>query len=586
MADISVLARVLNGALRNVDLSSNALVVGSLKVGSVSPTELTKAILDRLVSLQNGTDVDATYHTHDTLYYRKTEIASTGATSGASLVGVNGTPTNYTPSANNVQKHLEAIDTALATAGSADFLDTLFRISDDGDNTKKIAFQASGISTGTVRTITMPDANVNLADANNAILVNGARAFTANQSLGGNKITNSADPTSGQDLVTLAYLNARIAGIKPKAAVRAATTVAGTLASSFENGDVIDGVTLATGDRILIKDQAAPETNGIYTVNVSGAPTRATDFDSLSPIDEINGAWTAVQEGTVNAGKIYVQFGVVATLGTDPITFEYFNPIAGLIGGDMITFAGSTFSVDLAAVSGLESSNPGNVAGQLRIKLEASNPSLQFSGSNELGVKFDPAGAISSGASGIKALVDNSTLEISSNAIRQKDAGTTAAKINANVFDQDTITGGTGSAAVVQSAPKSKESLVAGEAFASNTSFLVRWAVSGETAGRVYKADKDASVSDKFYSFGIALSAPGVSAGQSITVVKLGQHTLGSSDTPFGGTDIGKAVFLGSSGAFILGAALANTTNEAQVRIGMVRTTTTIDVAPQFMGIA
>lgn len=596
MADITNLARVIAGTLRNVDLSANALVVGSLKVGSVSPTELTKAILDRLVALQNGTDVDATYHTHDGRYYTETEIGSTGGTSGASLVGVNGTPTNYTPSANNVQKHLEAIDSALATAGSTSFSDAMFEIYDDGDATKKINFQASGISASTTRTITMPDANVNLADVNNAILKNGSRAFTGNQSFGGFNATNLADPVSGQDAVTLAYMNARLAGIAPKRAVRVATTVAGTLASSFENGDTIDGITLATGDRILIKDQAAPEENGIYTVNASGAPTRATDFDSLSPIDEINGAWVAVQLGTANAGKIYVQFGVVATLGTDPINFEYWNPIAGLIGGDMITFAGSTFSVDLATVSGLESTNPGNVAGQLRIKLEASNPSLEISGSNELKVKFDPAGAISSGASGIKALVDNVGIEISSNALRLKDSGVVTAKINntavtkdkinSDVFDQDTITGGAGSSAAVQSAPKIKEVLVAGESFAANTSFAVRWAINGETAGRVYKADKDASVSDKFYAIGIALSGTSVSAGQNITVIKLGLYTQGSSDTPFSSSDVGKAVFVGTSGAIILGSALSSSSNEAAMFVGIIRTTTTIDVNPQLRGIA
>jgi len=256
-----------------------------------------------------------------------------------------------------------------------------------------------------------------------AILASGANAFAANQSFGGFKATNLGDPTAGQDAVTLAYLQARLAGLKPKQAVLAATTVAGALASDFEDGDIIDGVTLATGDRILIKDQAAPEENGIYVVEATGAPTRAADFDSLSPIDEINGAWVSVQEGTANAGIVFTQYGVVAVLDTDPINFEYFNPIAGLVGGDMITFTGSIFSVDLATASGLESTNPGNVAGQLRIKLEASNPSLRFTGSNELAAKLDAAGAITSGASGLKVGVDGSTIEIATNALQVKAGG-------------------------------------------------------------------------------------------------------------------------------------------------------------------
>jgi hypothetical protein len=88
-----------------------------------------------------------------------------------------------------------------------------------------------------------------------------------------------------------------------KAPVRVATTVAGTLVSSFENGDTIDGVVLATDDRILIKDQAAGATNGIYTVNASGAPTRAIDLDSVG---EATGATIFVSEGTANGNTIFV----------------------------------------------------------------------------------------------------------------------------------------------------------------------------------------------------------------------------------------------------------------------------------------
>jgi hypothetical protein len=49
-------------------------------------------------------------------------------------------------------------------AFSAERVDSVFRIVDDGDSTKKIAFQASGITTATTRTITMGDADVTLSD--------------------------------------------------------------------------------------------------------------------------------------------------------------------------------------------------------------------------------------------------------------------------------------------------------------------------------------------------------------------------------------------------------------------------------------
>lgn len=217
-----------------------------------------------------------------------------------------------------------------------------------------------------------------------------------------------ADASTSNDLVRFSQLATLVEGLKPKQAVRAATVVAGTLASSFENGDTVDGVVLATGDRLLIKDQAAPEENGIYTVNATGAPTRALDFNSPS---EIPGSYTVAQEGSVNQGTLFVCLSSPTVIGTDPITFAA-RAAQTYSGGDMISLTGNVFSVDLASVSGLESSNPGNAAGQLRVKLEASNPSLQISGSNELGAKLNASGAIVSGASGLSVQVDASTVKI------------------------------------------------------------------------------------------------------------------------------------------------------------------------------
>lgn len=88
-----------------------------------------------------------------------------------------------------------------------------------------------------------------------------------------------------------------------KRPVRAATTAAGTLATSFENGDTVDGVVLATGDRILIKDQVGGAANGIYIVAASGAPARAEDFKASA---EALGAAMFVSEGTTNGNKIFV----------------------------------------------------------------------------------------------------------------------------------------------------------------------------------------------------------------------------------------------------------------------------------------
>lgn len=119
------------------------------------------------------------------------------------------------------------------------------------------------------------------------------------------------------------YVDNAVQGLSWKQAVRVATTGNATLATGFENGDTIDGVVLATNDRILIKDQSAGAENGIYTVNASGAPTRAADANSAG---ELINATVYVSEGTANADKVYTcTNNATITLGTTSLVFAEVN---------------------------------------------------------------------------------------------------------------------------------------------------------------------------------------------------------------------------------------------------------------------
>lgn len=131
-----------------------------------------------------------------------------------------------------------------------------------------------------------------------------ARKFLTGIDLQSQRIISVADPSAATDAATKNYVDNLVQGLSWKKAVRAATTTNGTLATAYANASVIDGVTLATGDRILIKDQTAPAENGIYVVAISGAPTRATDADIAA---ELVNATVTASEGTANADKAYTQ---------------------------------------------------------------------------------------------------------------------------------------------------------------------------------------------------------------------------------------------------------------------------------------
>ena len=133
-------------------------------------------------------------------------------------------------------------------------------------------------------------------------------------------ITGLAAPSGGSDAANKDYVDALANGLDWKASVRAATTAAGTLATDFENGDTIDGVVLATGDRILLKDQSAGAENGIYVVAASGAPTRASDANVSAEVT--SGMACLVSEGTANGDKVFVlTTNDLITLGTTALVF-------------------------------------------------------------------------------------------------------------------------------------------------------------------------------------------------------------------------------------------------------------------------
>lgn len=100
--------------------------------------------------------------------------------------------------------------------------------------------------------------------------------------------------------------------------VRVATTANITIATALNNGDTLDGITLATGDRVLVKDQSSQATNGIYTV----AATPVRDYDQ-STADPGWGFLVFVRQGTVNAGTFWANRNTASpTIDTTSLTFS------------------------------------------------------------------------------------------------------------------------------------------------------------------------------------------------------------------------------------------------------------------------
>jgi hypothetical protein len=170
--------------------------------------------------------------------------------------------------------------------------------------------------------------------------------MTGAVAMGTNKITGLGTPTDSTDATNKAYVDAVTEGLHIHPSVVAATTANITLASELENGDTLDGVTLATGNRVLVKNQTTQSENGIYIVSASGAPSRATDFDSPAEID--GGDFVFVTGGTANDNTGWVQVNTVGTVGTDAIAFTQFSGAGTYTAGNGLTLTGSVFTIDTA----------------------------------------------------------------------------------------------------------------------------------------------------------------------------------------------------------------------------------------------
>ena len=216
---------------------------------------------------------------------------------------------------------------------SLNFIGTQFTIADDGANNRT--------------NMTFPNYVLQAGDTMTGLLV------------------LSGDPVVPLGAATKSYVDSIAGGLTPITAVVYASTTAYT--ATYNNGASgvgatltnaaamaafsIDGSTPSVNDRVLIKDQAAPAQNGIYTVTTVGSGavnwvlTRATDYDTSAEI--ITGTYTIASAGTVNSGILYIMTtpGTV-TVGTTAIVWSPFDSAANITVTAPLTKVGNVIGLD------------------------------------------------------------------------------------------------------------------------------------------------------------------------------------------------------------------------------------------------
>jgi hypothetical protein len=442
-------------------------------------------------------------------------------------------------------------------------------------------------------------------------------SMTGNLAMGGNKVTGLGAPSANGDALRYDQLGANngIATLDGSGKVpvsqlpSAIMTYEGVWNASTNSPTLVDG----TGD-----------TGMVYRVGTAGSQNLGSGSISFDVGDYViyNGSIWEKSDTTDSVVSVNSQTGVVV-LNTSHIsenTNLYFtderaqDAIGAMVANSSkvsLTYvdgtpsltadivAGSLVNADISASAAIAYSKL-NLASSIVNADVSASAAIAYSKLNLSGSIVDADVSASAAIAYSKLSLTNSIVnaDISasaaiaysklnlSNSIVAGDltsASVTLAKLASDSVDENKIvstahdsslSGGSGAKLSVVSAPAMKKSMVAGEALAADTSFLVRFAVSGETAGRVYKATAANAVADgKFWAIGIAIGT-GQAAGDAVDVIPLGSHTLGSSDAAFGAGDIGKAVWLTTAGAFSVTS--PSSSGDASFRVGSVETTTKV----------
>lgn len=159
--------------------------------------------------------------------------------------------------------------------------------------------------------------------------------------LQGQRITGIGDPSAATDAANRQYVDNVARGLYWKEPVRAAPTANITIATP---GATMDGVTLATNDRVLLMNQTTPSQNGIYVWTGASTPlTRSLDADGGTELAP--GTAVSVTQGTVNGDKTFVMISDAAiTIGSTSMTWGQIGGGTPYTGSNGVALTGQNFS--------------------------------------------------------------------------------------------------------------------------------------------------------------------------------------------------------------------------------------------------
>ena len=146
-------------------------------------------------------------------------------------------------------------------------------------------------------------------------------------------------PTQSQHAANKGYVDAQLQGLSPKQSVR---VLSGANVDISNAPAAIDGVTMASADRVVLTNQSTDSENGIYVYASSGsAMTRATDADTFA---KLQSAYFFVKEGS-SADEGFVQTAELSSFAGQ--NYVQFSSAGNIVAGNGLAKSGNTLSVNV-----------------------------------------------------------------------------------------------------------------------------------------------------------------------------------------------------------------------------------------------
>ena len=216
--------------------------------------------------------------------------------------------------------------------------------------------------------------------------------------------TIATTPVGDTDIANKGYVDSVAQGLDVKASCVYSTTANITLSGLAVQAGGDWTSSLTAGDRILVKNQASSQFNGIYVASAT-AWARSADMNTWA---EVPSAFTFIESGTTLADTGWVSTANQGgTINVTPMPWSQFSGAGSYLAGTGLTLTGNTFSITNTAVTAAAYGSSSQVAtftvnAQVQLTL-ASNASISIAGSQVSSGTIDSA-RLSGSYSGITGL--------------------------------------------------------------------------------------------------------------------------------------------------------------------------------------